>query len=85
MRGRVEERQTLLGSVTSREPVDGGVRCVFGGTVPIDELMRLAVAEQACCRFFVITITVDSDGTTLEVRAPIDARPIVESLFGVVR
>jgi hypothetical protein len=44
--------------------------------------MRLTVAEQSCCQFFAFAITVDERGTALEVRAPHDARPVLQSLFG---
>ena len=49
----------------------------------IAELMRLVAAEQDCCQFFRFAITVDTRGVALEVRAPEDALPIVESMFGV--
>ena len=45
--------------------------------------MRLATAEQDCCTFFAFAITVDTRGIALEVRAPRDAFPILEALFGV--
>jgi len=42
----------------------------------------LVAAEQDCCQFLRFAITVDVRGVALEVTAPDDARPIVESLFG---
>ena len=57
--------------------------CVFASSVPHAELIRLVAAEQDCCQFFQFAITVDTRGIALEVRAPEDARPIVESMFGV--
>lgn len=83
MRGRIADWQALLRHVEQRERVDGGVRCVFDRSVPVDELVRLVAAEQDCCQFFAFAITVDTRGVALEVRAPDDARPIVESMFGV--
>jgi hypothetical protein len=82
MEDRVADWHSLLDHVVRREPVDGGIRCVFDASVPTDELVRLAAAEQDCCRFFRFAITVDERGIALEVRAPDDAREIVESLFG---
>jgi hypothetical protein len=82
MDGRLDEWRTLLAHVSCREPIDGGVRAVFGTATPLDELIRLAAAEQDCCQFFDFAITVDSRGVALEIRAPIDALPIVHSLFG---
>ena len=82
MKGRLGEWQSLLGHVARRERIDGGVRCLFAASVPNAELIRLVAAEQDCCQFFQFAITVDTRGVALEVRAPEDARSIVESLFG---
>ena len=82
MKGRIEDWQALLGHVVRRESIDGGVRSEFAGSVPTGELMRLVGAEQDCCQFFRFAITVDARGVALEVRAPDDALPIVESMFG---
>lgn len=83
MRGRIADWQALLAHVDRREWIDGGVRCVFDQTVPVSELMRLVAAEQDCCQFFAFAITVDARGVGLEVGGPHDARPIIESMFGV--
>jgi hypothetical protein len=56
---------------------------VAGKITATRELIRLVAAEQDCCQFFKFAITVDSRGVALEVRAPGDARSIVESMFGV--
>jgi len=85
MGGRLDEWRALLAHVTRRDPIDGGVRAIFGPAAPLDELIRLAAAEQDCCRFFDFAITVDGRGIALEVRAPAEALPIVHSLFGVAR
>ena len=83
MTGRIGEWQSLVAHVVRREAIDGGVRCVFAESVPLDELMRLVAAEQACCRFFAFAITVDVTGVALEVQAPDDASLVVSSMFGV--
>ncbi len=83
MNGRIVDWQSLLGHVAQWEPIDGGVRCVFAASVPNDKLIRLVAAEQDCCQFFRFAITIDSRDVALEVRAPEDAREIVESVFGV--
>ena len=59
-----------------------GVRLLFGDGVPLDELTRLAVAEQGCCSFLSFALTVDGRGIALEVRAPADAADLVAALFG---
>ena len=82
LRGRLGEWQNLLQHAVERRAIDDGVRVEFESAVPAVELMRLVAAEQACCEFFRFAITVDTRGIALEVRAPSEARPIVESLFG---
>ena len=82
MGGQLDEWRALLAHVSRREPIDTGVRAVFDEATPLDELMRLTAAEQDCCQFFDFAITIDGRGIALEVRAPIDALPIVHSLFG---
>jgi DNA-binding transcriptional MerR regulator len=79
---RVAEWQSLLGAAGERTAIAGGVRVAFAADVDVAELARLTAAEQECCRFLAFTITMDGRGTALEVRAPDDARPVVESLFG---
>ena len=82
MRGRLDEWQRLFAHVERREPIDDGLRATFGRAAPLDELMRLASAEQDCCPFFTFAITIDNRGVALEVRAPHDALPVLHSLFG---
>jgi len=82
MRSRLDEWQRLLEHVEHREPIENGLRATFGSATPLDELMRLAAAEQDCCQFFTFAITIDSRGVALEVRAPQDALPVLHSLFG---
>jgi hypothetical protein len=83
LRGRLDEWRSLLDHAVARRDIDeSGVRVEFGDDVPTGDLMRLVAAEQDCCQFLRFAITVDTRGIALEVRAPSDARPIVESLFG---
>ena len=82
MRGRLDEWQHLLQYVVRREPIEGGLRATFAPTTPFDELMRLAAAEQDCCQFFTFAITIDTRGVALEVSAPDNALPVLQSLFG---
>lgn len=84
MPDRIADWQSILAHVTDRNSTpDGGLRLTLAATVPLDELTRLAVAEQGCCAFFAFAITIDHRGTALEVRAPADAGEIVASVFGV--
>lgn len=83
MKGRVDEWQRLLAHVDRRERLAGGIRAIFAKSVPTDDLIGLVAAEQDCCQFFRFAITVDTRGIALEVRAPDDAQPVVESMFGV--
>jgi DNA-binding transcriptional MerR regulator len=83
MTGRLDDWHRVLEHVGQRSPIEDGVRLAFEPGVPAEELGRLVHAEQSCCSFFRFAITVDRRGTALEVRAPADARPIVDALFGV--
>jgi len=81
-RGRLDEWQQVLEHAERREPIDGGVRLTFGSMAAHAELLRLVVAEQACCQFFAFALTVDGRGVALEVRAPDDGHGVLHSLFG---
>jgi MerR family transcriptional regulator, copper efflux regulator len=90
MKDRVAEWQRLLGdegdllgSGVARSAIPGGIRLDFGANADINQITRLAVAEQDCCRFFSFAITVDRRGIGLEVTAPDDASATVHALFGV--
>jgi DNA-binding transcriptional MerR regulator len=80
--GRLDDWDHLLAYVTSRSEVDGGVRLELDADVPLDDLARVVAAEQNCCQFFAFAVTIDARGIGLEVRAPDDAGPIVQALFG---
>ncbi len=80
---REQEWNDLLAHVSDRTTApDGALRLAFDDTTPLDELMRLVVAEQHCCAFFAFTITIDSRGAALDVRAPEGAEPMITALFG---
>ena len=79
---RLDDWQSMLADVVSRDPIDGGVRVGFDGNDRAGELAQLAAAEQECCRFFDFSVTIDRRGLALEVRAPHDAGPLVDALFG---
>jgi MerR family transcriptional regulator, copper efflux regulator len=82
LRGQLEDWQALLAHAARRSTLDDGVRVELAAGAPLDELMRLVAAEQACCQFLQFAITVDTRGIGLEVRGPDDARSIIEALFG---
>ena len=81
MQVRIEEWQALLRGVT-REDIPRGLRLRFPAPAPLSEIARLAGAEQACCAFLTFTITVDARGIILDVTAPADGRPVIETVFG---
>jgi MerR family transcriptional regulator, copper efflux regulator len=80
MKQRVADWHRLLDD-TVRTPLDGGVRLAFAAMIDVQELTRLVVAEQDCCRFFAFAITVDDRGIGLDIRGPLEA---LEPIFGVV-
>ncbi len=80
---RIQNWQGVLGHVAHRDRTpDGGVRLVLDEAAPLDEVTRLAAAEQACCAFFEFAVTIDGRGVALEVRAPDEAHEILEAVFG---
>jgi hypothetical protein len=79
---RVGEWRAILAHAASRSAIDGGVRVEFEAHTPIEDVARLAQAEQGCCGFFAFAITVDQRGLGLEVTAPDQGRPILDELFG---
>lgn len=80
---RIDDWQGVLAHVTRRDQTtNGGLRLTLDRDVPLDEVARLAAAEQGCCAFFSFAITVDHRGVALEVRAPEDAGEIVTAVFG---
>jgi hypothetical protein len=79
----IDEWRALSAHVTGRTAVDHGVRLELDEAAPIDEVVRLVRAEHSCCRFLAFSITVDTRGVALEVRAPVEAQKVIASLFGV--
>jgi hypothetical protein len=80
---RIDDWARLLDSATGRDSVDGGIRL----TLPADpdliaHAARLAAQEQQCCRFFRFTIELSTNAVTLTVRAPAEARDLLDALFG---
>lgn len=76
------EWASLLEMASTRQPISGGLRITFTSGAPFEELARLAAAEQACCPFFALAITLDHRGTALEVTAPDDAQDLITAAFG---
>jgi len=79
---RLDDWQSALRHVDERSAIDGGVRLTLAADAPIEEIARLAAAEQDCCRFFAFALTLDHRGTALEVRAPDDGQDVLAGLFG---
>jgi hypothetical protein len=82
MEDRVSQWRAFAARVSSRQPLDGGVRLQFDNAVDLGELARLCADEQQCCPFFAFSLTVDSRGRALEVRTPADGLAMIEELFG---
>jgi MerR family copper efflux transcriptional regulator len=79
---RMNDWRQLLGFVTGRSTTTAGVRLDLAPDTPVDEVVRLALAEQQCCAFLSFSLTLDDRGVGLEVGAPADAQPVVRTLFG---
>lgn len=79
---RLAEWREILGHVTGRAQIDGGLRLSLSAETPVERLAALAVAEQACCGFFRFALTVDGRGVGFEVTGPPDAASVIDELFG---
>lgn len=77
---RIQQWHRVLDGAT-RESIDGGVllRLPAESAGPVAEL---AAAEQRCCAFFGFTLRLTSRGLELEVRAPAEAAPLLDEVFG---
>lgn len=82
MESRIIDWHAALTHVVDRSPVPNGLRLRFDQNAPLADISRLAAAEVECCSFFTMNLDLDRDGVTLEVTAPADAQPFLESLFG---
>ena len=80
MKQRVADWHRVLAGTMARTPLDGGAHLALAATIDVQELTRLVVAEQDCCRFFAFAITVDDRGVGLDIRGPLEA---LEPIFGV--
>ena len=67
---RRAEWASVLTDATRRTAIDGGLRIELGSDVDLGDLGRLIGAEQHCCAFLLFSLSVDADGTVLEVRTP---------------
>jgi MerR family transcriptional regulator, copper efflux regulator len=75
-------RATLAHTQSRSSAADGALRIEFGHEVGLTELAGLVEAEQHCCAFLSFTLTADSEGVALEVRAPEGAGEFALALFG---
>lgn len=82
MPDRLAAWASVLTHATHRTALDGGLRIHLGSDVDLGDLGRLIGAEQHCCAFLQFTLTVDANGTVLEVRAPEPAGEMITELFG---
>ena len=79
---QLDQWAEILRHASIRQPIDDGFRVSFAPSVPIADLIRLTVSEQACCQFFRFAITVDTRGIALEIRSTTDGQTVIESFFG---
>jgi len=82
LEARIADWQVILGSVTDRASISGGVRLELASSAPLADVVDLARAEHDCCRFFSFAITIDGRGVALEVTAPEGAGDLLEAVFG---
>lgn len=81
--GRVAEWEAVVGRAVGRTSLDTGVRLRFAPEEGLAAaLAALAEAEHGCCAFFDFAVGIRADEVTLDVRAPAEARPLLDQLFG---
>jgi hypothetical protein len=80
---RVAEWRALLAHVIERTPIENGVRVRFGPGIGAAAVADLADRERGCCAFFEFSIHLARGGVTLDVRAPAEAKALVDALFEV--
>jgi MerR family transcriptional regulator, copper efflux regulator len=68
--GRLDDWRDVMGHVTARTPLAGGIRFDLDAATPLGRVAELIRAEHACCSFFDFALTVDGRGSALEVRGP---------------
>jgi DNA-binding transcriptional MerR regulator len=78
---RVEAWTTLAARSVESVGTTDGVELRFGPDVAPAEVAALAASEQQCCSFLRFELRLTSDGTTLEIVAPADAREVVRALL----
>ncbi|MDT0304109.1 MerR family transcriptional regulator [Streptomonospora wellingtoniae] len=64
-----------------REEVEGGLRAELPAE-RAGQVADLAAAEQRCCAFFSFALHFAHDSVVLEVRAPSEGRPMLDTVFG---
>jgi hypothetical protein len=76
-------RRLLDQHLLSRTATTYGQRLAFPSEAPIArDLDALIAAERDCCPFLTLTLERFDDALILDVSAPPDAAPIVETMFG---
>lgn len=81
MEARIATWQAPLSTAT-RGTVPSGLWLRFPPPAPLARVTQLAEAEQECCGFFTFTITIDTQGVTLEVTTPADGQKMLQHVFG---
>ena len=87
---RVQDWHDILSTATSRGEVGSagptvGVRYDFtAAAATTAALAGLIAAETQCCSFYTFTLGVSATEITLDVRAPQEAQPLLDDLFGTI-
>jgi DNA-binding transcriptional MerR regulator len=80
---RVRDWTRLREAATRREKLSDGLRFVLpADPESIAEAARLAALEQGCCRFLAFTLDLTPGAAVLTVRAPVEARDMLDLVFG---
>lgn len=77
---RLDEWRALASRALEVTPSSAGAAVRFAAADE-PEARRLAALETRCCPFFSFEFAPAGDGIVMSVRAPVDARELVERLF----
>lgn len=80
---RAAEFRALM-SRARRATRGGDGVCVWFALAERDVVDDLTRREKECCAFFSFAISIGDEELQLEVRAPADAQPMIDTLFALV-
>jgi len=82
VRERIDDWKRVVDEALEVETFGEGARLRFAHGELVARVAALAEAEHECCPFFTFVLTIGAV-VTLDVTAPLEARPLVDVLLGI--